>query len=60
MNVEKIHTRLNEIEAKRDVLVRLLEKPDLGVLRLDVDQALEELDELLEEFVTAFPERPKM
>lgn len=57
MDVEKLRTQLGEIEAKRDVLVRLLEKPDLGALRLDVDQALEELDELLEEFAGVFPEQ---
>ena len=59
MNVEKIRTQLSAIEAQRDVLVRLLEKPDLGALRLDVDQALEELDELLEELAGAFPELPQ-
>lgn len=50
MNLEKMRVSLSELEAKRDVLVQLLEKPDLGALRLDVDQALEELDDLLAEF----------
>ena len=43
------------IEGKRGFLVELLEKPDLGILRVDVKQALEELDELIEEFELTFP-----
>lgn len=54
MDIEKMRARLSELEEKRDVLVQLLEKPDLGALRLDVDQALEELDDLLAEFKEAF------
>ncbi|MGD1920218.1 MAG: hypothetical protein ACFCAD_15850 [Pleurocapsa sp.] len=42
--------------SKRDSLVELLERPNLGTLRIDVDQALEELDELIEEFNETFPE----
>ncbi|MEO0946650.1 MAG: hypothetical protein AAFY11_00595 [Cyanobacteria bacterium J06641_5] len=55
MDIEKMRAQLSELEAKRDVLVQLLEKPDLGALRLDVDQALEELDDLLMEFKEVFP-----
>lgn len=46
----KLKEQVERIEAKREFLVKLLEQPDLGVLRLDVNQALEELDELIEEF----------
>jgi hypothetical protein len=41
---------------KRDVLVRLLEQPDLGTLRIDVNQALEEIDDLIDEFNRSFPQ----
>lgn len=50
---EKMKTILN----KREFLVQLLEKPDLGTLRIDVNQALEELDELIDEFRLTFPEQ---
>jgi hypothetical protein len=33
-----------------------LEKPNLGTLRIDVNQALEEIDELIEEFKRTFPD----
>jgi hypothetical protein len=51
-------TWLNTIEAKRDLLVRLLEQPDLGTLRIDVNQALEEMDDLIAEFRRTFPSEP--
>lgn len=44
------------IESKREYLVQLLEKPDLGTLRIDVNQALEEIDDLIDEFKRTFPE----
>jgi hypothetical protein len=43
------------IRAKRESLIRLLEQPDLGTLRIDVNQAIEEMDDLLEEFDRTFP-----
>lgn len=51
-----LKTRIAQIESKREFLVNLLEQPSLGTLRIDVNQALEELDELLEEFKETFPE----
>ena len=51
-----IKAKVNEIADKRAFLVELLEKPNIGTLRIDVDQALEELDELIEEFEETFPE----
>lgn len=48
--------RFRMVETKRESLVRLLEQPDLGTLRIDVNQALEEIDELIEEFKRTFPE----
>nr|WP_238718096.1 hypothetical protein [Petrachloros mirabilis] len=47
--------RMAYLTQKREVLVQLLEQPDLGTLRIDVNQALEEMDDLLEEFQRTFP-----
>ncbi|HEY9761300.1 MAG TPA: hypothetical protein V6D07_02180 [Trichocoleus sp.] len=55
MDLQTIRDRIEQIKGKRDALVRLLEQPDLGTLRIDVNQALEEMDDLLEEFDRAFP-----
>lgn len=57
MDVNAIRERVNLIEKKRETLVRLLERPDLGTLRIDVNQALEEMDDLIEDFKRTFPER---
>lgn len=51
---QAIRARVATIQEKREVLVRLLEQPDLGTLRIDVNQALEEVDELLAEFQQTF------
>jgi hypothetical protein len=51
-----IRERVAAIESKRDTLLRLLEQPDLGTLRIDVNQALEEMDDLIEEFKRTFGE----
>ena len=56
MDKSTIKTRIAQIKSKRELLVQLLETPNLGTLRIDVDQALEELDELIEEFQATFPE----
>ena len=47
--------KIKSIADKRQLLVDLLDKPDIGSLRLDVNQALEELDELIEELNKTFP-----
>jgi len=54
-NLDQIKERVIEIASKREALVRLLEQPDLGTLRIDVNQALEEIDDLLDEFDRVFP-----
>jgi hypothetical protein len=54
MDKTTIETKIIAIESKREFLVKLLQKSDLGSLRLDVNQALEELDELLDELKTTF------
>lgn len=56
MEKADIKARISQMNSKRDSLVELLERPNLGTLRIDVDQALEELDELVEEFNEIFPE----
>ncbi|NJN49506.1 MAG: hypothetical protein HC805_06735 [Alkalinema sp. RL_2_19] len=56
MNPTAIQARVKEIESKREFLVKLLERPDLGLLSLDVNQAIEEMDELIAEFKQTFPE----
>lgn len=50
-----IRAKTAQLEAKRDVLVRLLEQPNLGTLRIDVNQAIEELDEVIEKCKQVFP-----
>ncbi len=55
MDVQAIRDRIDKIRSKREVLVKLLEQPDLGMLRIDVNQALEEMDDLLSEFEATFP-----
>lgn len=47
--------KIKAIASKREFLVQILAQPNLGTLRLDVTQALEELDELLDEFRLTFP-----
>jgi len=56
MDKVEIKAKITQIASKRESLVELLERPNLGTLRIDVDQALEELDELVEEFNETFPE----
>ena len=55
MELQGIRDRITAIRDKRDALIRLLEQPDLGTLRIDVNQAIEEMDDLLEEFDRTFP-----
>ena len=52
MDKEQMRARIELITSKREYLVKLLEQPNLGTLRLDVNQALDELDELIEECET--------
>ncbi|NJN57437.1 MAG: hypothetical protein HC879_08005 [Leptolyngbyaceae cyanobacterium SL_5_9] len=56
LDPQTIHERIKLIESKRESLLRLLEQPDLGTLRIDVNQALEEIDDLIDEFKRTFPE----
>jgi hypothetical protein len=56
MSPETIRERVALIENKREALVQLLEQPDLGTLRIDVNQAIEEIDDLVDEFKRTFPD----
>ncbi|MBD1940230.1 MULTISPECIES: hypothetical protein [unclassified Microcoleus] len=56
MDRQTLQERMAKIESQREVLLRLLEKPDLGTLRIDVNQALEEMDDLIDEFKRTFPD----
>lgn len=54
MTPEVLKAQIEQIRAKRESLVKLLEQPNLGTLRIDINQALEEMDDLLEEFDRIF------
>jgi len=56
LDPQTLQERIKLIESKRESLLRLLEQPDLGTLRIDVNQALEEIDDLIDEFKRTFPE----
>ncbi|NJP09901.1 MAG: hypothetical protein HC866_10795 [Leptolyngbyaceae cyanobacterium RU_5_1] len=56
LDPQTMREQLALIEGKRDFLVKLLEQPNLGTLRIDVNQAIEEMDDLLDEFKRTFPE----
>lgn len=56
MDAQTIKERVALVKTKRDYLLSLLEQPNLGTLRVDVNQALEEMDELIDEFKRTFPE----
>ncbi|MBF2097548.1 MAG: hypothetical protein IGQ88_04115 [Gloeomargaritaceae cyanobacterium C42_A2020_066] len=56
LDIESLRQQVSLIQQKRPALVALLNQPDLGILRIDVTQALEELDDLLAEFKSVFPQ----
>lgn len=49
MDIQTIKDRIGAVQSKRERLLSLLEQPNLGTLRVDVNQALEELDDLMDE-----------
>jgi hypothetical protein len=55
MDLQTIKERIVSVQSKREYLLGLLEQPNLGTLRIDVNQALEELDELIDEFRRTIP-----
>jgi hypothetical protein len=56
MDLQTIKQRITAVQSKREYLLSLLEQPNLGTLRVDVNQALEELDDLIDEFRRTIPE----
>lgn len=55
MDTQTLIERVALVRSKREELLMLLEQPNLGSLRIDVNQALEEMDDLLDEFKRTFP-----
>jgi hypothetical protein len=53
-DLSQLRPRVEALELKRSTLVSLLDNPDLGTLHVDVTQAIEELDDLIEEFKRTF------
>lgn len=56
MDSQIIKERVLKVQSQRDYLLSLLEQPNLGTLRVDVNQALEEMDELIDEYRRTFPQ----
>ncbi|WP_353930012.1 hypothetical protein WJM97_17160 [Okeanomitos corallinicola TIOX110] len=56
MDIQTIKERIASVQSKREYLLSLLEKPNLGTLKVDVNQALDELDDLIDEFRRTIPE----
>ncbi len=50
----QLRRRIEALELRRSTLISLLDNPDLLALHLDVTQAIEELDDLIEEFKRTF------
>lgn len=55
MNEQTLKAEVIRLADQREFLLGLLERPNIGTLRIDVNQALEELDELIEEYQASFP-----
>ena len=54
MDIQTIKDRISTVQGQRERLLSLLEQPNLGTL--SVNQALEELDDLLDEFKRTIPQ----
>ena len=54
MDSTQLKEKISKIKNQREVLVKLLDKPNLGTLNIDVQQTIEELDILIEEFNLIF------
>jgi hypothetical protein len=55
LNPDNIRSQIQTIVSKRELLVRLSQRDDLGDLKLDITQALQEIDDLIAEFQATFP-----
>ncbi len=56
MDARTLQGRIARVEEKRDLLLELKAKPNLGTLSLDVEQALLEMEDLMAEFRQVFPD----
>jgi hypothetical protein len=55
MDAKTLQDRIALVENKREMLLRLQVDPSIGLLSLDVSQALIEMDDLMAEFRQTFP-----
>jgi hypothetical protein len=55
MDAKTLQDRIALVENKREMLLRLQADPTIGLLSLDVSQALIEMDDLMAEFRQTFP-----
>jgi hypothetical protein len=55
MDAKSLQARIAQVESKRELLLKLQADPNLGILSLDVSQALIEMDDLMLEFRQTFP-----
>lgn len=58
MTPDSIKAKIVAIAQKRSALVQLSAQDNLGNLTIDVVQALEEINDLLEDFKKTFPDCP--
>lgn len=56
MTPENIKAQVRSIVLKRQALVQLSQQTNLGDLKIDVMQALAEMDDLIQEFNRTFPD----
>ncbi|MEL7086108.1 MAG: hypothetical protein AAGE92_03240 [Cyanobacteria bacterium P01_G01_bin.4] len=54
--VQVLKQRIEAIRARRPSIEKLLDRTDLGTLRVDVNQALEEIDDLIDDYNRTFPQ----
>jgi hypothetical protein len=55
MDAKTLQDRIALVENKREMLLKLQADPSIGLLSLDVSQALIEMDDLMAEFRQTFP-----
>ena len=55
MDAKTLQNRIALVENKREMLLKLQTDPSIGLLSLDVSQALIEMDDLMTEFRRTFP-----
>ena len=56
MEKNQLIERVQQMKGKQEFLLNLSQQPNLGILKLDVTQAISELEDLLEDFAQTFPD----